>query len=664
VNPAALAAELAQMGVTPVDASDPNRALLYLPELRATRTFLTTTLAQAGAGGLGAGYAFCSAALTSPNLLQELSEVLDFFIGPAVIEEIDRLNPNRAAPAFPTLNQFYNTIFDPADATYVTNRNTFLARYPVTQAAVAQLARNFQNNIFLACRRIVDDKATIEHFFADRYPFFFLRSLQEIKSTGSDFHKGGKQVLILRFAAVYSDRDTPKVFQFRLVYKPSDLEIDCLIAGDSAAINAVIPNFMAESLVEIFNDLRSRQSAAPNALPLPTYRILPREYMRAQPAGNPPFAALPNLYGYIEYLSYDAPSGFSAWGYYPFGSSDFVIFRSAGSRPKQVTDFYQQAGELLALACTFSLMDLHFQNVRVRGYQPYLIDLEISIGTYVTDALQTLLLSRAGGIGGFNGYELAGSSYQWIKEQPYGMRYETLSRDDETERFQNRLYKLNPTRHLVQVEPFTLIRGLSDGLTILANAPGARFDVWWARLDNTLVRDLPYSTSEFRALRNQIFRDRPAGAWPATISVVINAQFVADYGTYVASLAPPAPPPPPKYLALAPNITNLDYQALDIPIFYRRVDQTNIVDSRGAAIPIPANVVINGVAQPSRVGRATYYAAPLVPILRAQLQSITGPGNLGALARRTAGLRGQVLGALGRNAAPLQPAFAFTAVQA
>src|SRR5262249_15446988 len=157
-------------------------------------------------------------------------------------------------------------------------------------------------------------------------------------------------------------------------------------------INAVTPNFMAESLVEIFNALQAQQQAAvPNALPLPTYKILPVARMKTQPAGNPPFNQVPNLYGYIEYLAFEQPSGLSLFSYYAYGASDCVIFRTTAEQPI-ITDFYQRLGQLTALACTFSMKDLHLQNVRVRAYQPYLIDLEISLGEFIQNVTGTLLL--------------------------------------------------------------------------------------------------------------------------------------------------------------------------------------------------------------------------------------------------------------------------------
>ena len=670
MNPADLATALSQMGVTTVDPTDPQRPALYLPELRATRTFLTTTLAGAAAippavAGLGpAGYAFCRAALNNSNLLQQLAELLDLYIGRALSDRMDTLNAPGALAPIPTLVGFYNTLWNPVDATYVANRNNFLALYPVTQAAVAQLTQNFQNNIRQACLRIIADQAAIENFFSADYPGLQLRSLTKITSSGSDFHKGGKQVLFLEFSAFYLKGGyVPWFTTFKLVYKPSDIEIDCLIAGNSAAINAAVPNFMqnpatlqnTQSLIELFNALRTQQQAAvPTALPLPTYKILPRVYMSPVGPGNgPPFANIRDLYGYIEYLSYLEPGGPSILGYYALGSSDCVIYRTEGTQA--ITDFYQQMGQLAALACTFSLTDLHVENVRVRGYQPYLIDLELSLGDFVQDVGETALL---GGNGGITGYALANNKFRWRRAPPGtfpNVNYDTLQRDYPRETFANRLFKLNPIKQVVGVEPFTLLRGLSDGLTILANAAANYFTDWWGRLGNVLVRDLPYNTPELKQLRTFIyFGGALANPLANVITQVVDVQFTQDYPLYVPGAVP-------KYLALAPGITNGDYANLDLPIFYRRVDQLDIVDSLGNAVPIPPNVMINGVLQPSNVGRVNYYPATLLPGLQNPLAAMTGVANVAALNARINTLQTQLRNAVNGGAVPAASQFTFTA---
>jgi len=645
LDPQELLHAFSALGVTPIDRADPFRGAFYLPELQDTQDFLIRRMAQAAPAFLGNDYAFCRPALRNPNLLQELAEVLDVFIQPAVSARMFALNPSGTVPPpVPTLMDLYLTILDPDDATYLNDRNNFLALYPITQAAVARLTQNFQQNILSACKNIVKDGPLIQKFFSADYPSLQLRSLAQIESTGSDFHKGGKQVLILRFSIFWQPPGGfPRYTSLRLVYKPSDVEVDCLIVGNSAAINAVAPNFMAESLVEIFNALCVQQKAKlPDALPLPTYKILPVERMKTQPAGNPPFNHVPDFYGYIEYLAYEQPSGLSLFNYYASGASDCVIYRKVPEKPI-ITKFYQQLGQLTALACTFSLKDLHIQNVRVRGYQPYFIDLEISLGEFIQEAAGTSLLG--GLFPGINGFKFSETVVVVVPPAHSGT-FETLGLSGKAKPAQNRLYKLTSARHLVDVEPFSLLGGLSDGLTILANAPANRFDAWWTRVDAVLVRDLPYATQVLQTLRGAIFLGRRvAQQLLATITQVVGIQFAGDKASYVVGA-------PPTYLALAPGVSDTDFQNLDLPIFYRRVDQVNIVDARGNQVPVPS----------AEVGRDDYYAAPLLTDLKNQLNAISGPGNRDALDRRIAALQGQVRQDLNLKNAPTAAQFSFTAL--
>ena len=61
----------------------------------------------------------------------------------------------------------------------------------------------------------------------------------------------------------------------RVVYKPSDIEIDCLIIGDSQAVNRFFePRFQDASLMEVLNSL-IKQNPTYNLQPFPIYKILP-----------------------------------------------------------------------------------------------------------------------------------------------------------------------------------------------------------------------------------------------------------------------------------------------------------------------------------------------------------------------------------------------------
>src|SRR3954467_240307 len=77
---AQLQTRLGQLGVRP---KDEYRAALYIDHLADAQTYFQTTLAgPVGAvpPGLGDGYSFVAAALRSASLLQELADILDFYV--------------------------------------------------------------------------------------------------------------------------------------------------------------------------------------------------------------------------------------------------------------------------------------------------------------------------------------------------------------------------------------------------------------------------------------------------------------------------------------------------------------------------------------------------------------------------------------------------------
>src|SRR6185369_8956021 len=231
-----LTAALTQLGVTP---PEPLRACFYLDKLTTTQTFLSTALAQpVAAGGLGNDYPFVQQAVTATSLLNELAASLDEYLGPAV--------NNAMAAFFRTTPSTYQNYLTQQILNSSTNDNSisqFLVTYQITAQALLRITNNFQQNILLACQRIIADRAILQQFFNDQYPALTILGLTQIKSTGSDFHKGGKQVLILTFSIKYYIQNiVPVSSELKVIYKPSDLEADCLLAGDSAAVNRVIPN--------------------------------------------------------------------------------------------------------------------------------------------------------------------------------------------------------------------------------------------------------------------------------------------------------------------------------------------------------------------------------------------------------------------------------------
>jgi hypothetical protein len=235
---------------------------------------------------------------------------------------------------------------------------------------VQTVTNHHQANIKLACQRVAGDWSEIQ---AALFPGRSMEKLVKIRTTGNDFHKGGKQVLILTFLLDDGSRG-------RVVYKPSGVEIDCRIVGDSDIVNGIAPQGYRQdaSLTELINDLNppGKRPEGFTTRPLPTYRILP--YNRD---------SVPDSYGYIEFLTHEPEVhvqiarkeeipekvGAEAMKLRPADvkRSDWIV-----DDPKDGQVFYHQLGALMAMAMTVSLSDLHVQNVIAHDRRPHLIDLE------------------------------------------------------------------------------------------------------------------------------------------------------------------------------------------------------------------------------------------------------------------------------------------------
>jgi len=669
-----LQARLTQLGVTLRGGDDdpPNfaavlpdqrvyRASLYLRRLEATRTFLTTTLTQVPPNGLGAGYAFVSTALQSTALIDALALELDQWVVPAVRNVMAALPvPNGIADY---QNYFVNTILHVIDATYDTNVNNFFVQYPITGNALDQITNNFQQNIKLACERIIADcnANRIRDLFIGQYPSLTLNSLKAIRSTGSDFHKGGKQVLILTFDATWWEGWRPHWIDLRVVYKPTDLEIDCLLVGNSAAVNAVTPGFMAQSLAEIFNAWVLAHPGAGPRETLPTYRILPRHPTSATPGFPLPVRS---AYGYMEYLSNDTSYSLGALNYYPLGASDFVIFRTQ-DEAAIVPRCYRQMGQWLALACTFSLMDLHIENVRISRYLPYLIDLELSLTQTVATVQQTLLLLPGQApTSGINGKYNEAEVFAWVVDvlNP-GTPNQSISITKEYVRkyFQNRLYALRPDKKLVPVNPYWLFTGLRNGMNVLREIEQAGgFNAWFGRVNNVLVRVVPVATQGWRSVRADIYESTviavpPPAPLAGNIADALRHELTPAFQNYVGN-----PTPEPRFMVYAAAASATDLQNFDIPAFYHRISTVELLDSSGNVMPVPGTVTVDNPHPPpatltpnTNVGRMTYFAAAPTAA-NVQAGQVNALAAAGFFARRLA-LRDQAMQALNVLVPPGHP---------
>lgn len=599
--------QLNQLRVQPKDVL---RASLYLDYLQKAHQFFHTTMAGPRPNGLGNDYQYVQNAVQSPSLLKELAKVLDFFVAEAVNVDLQRAYApipqgglgHGGVGGWTYRDYFDNVILNANPAAYQANVTSFRLRYPIPAHALDRLALNFRSNILEACQRVITDKDLLTHFYNPLYGnSLVINSLLAIKSTGSDFHKGGKQVLILTFDISYTSYFQSKRETLKVVYKPSDLEVDCLLIGDSAAINAAIPSggFMTNSLFEIYNHrLQLYQSVHPDfkGEPLPTYRILPRNYTSAHTGGYP--LPIREAYGYIQYLNYEFSGSaddtlFS--GYYPNAESDYLVFTTQ-NESEIVDAFYRKEGAFAAICCTFSLLDMHIENLRVKQYTPYPIDLEISLTSTVTSVANTLLFGKFGAI---NANHIEGQDSTWIVEKGNIAGQAYLKRAYPIKYKQNRLWRSLPNgrKQLIQVNGNELLRGYLDGMTVLQVCQqNGDFNAWFARLPNVLVRYVPYDTSSFKEIRTNILitnlERNPQAAFNAALQEELQARLTQEYNQYQLGQEP-------KFLALTDVESGPDYRNLDIPVFYHRIGTQDIVNSRGAQVLFPLTFLLIVPTAPS-----------------------------------------------------------------
>ena len=293
--------------------------------------------------------------------------------------------------------------------------NALFLRHPNAQWLLDTITDNFIGNLSLCLQRVRADRKAIEACFLGGQT---IQKISHILVTDSDPHKGGKQVVILTFTTNQGTR--------RVVYKPSDIEIDYRIAGkntpqlkafleqkESATDKQGYPQPPYQSLYEwadtnLFSssNTQAAQIAAAKRfkdvpgfkdqpeykeaiqqfkdfLAMPTYVILPRNPgSRLVQTGDT--LPIQQSYGYIEYLDHEPANP-----PFPQGLPQYVL-QQAQATPKEdqkhwdwITDqedeirvAYRLWGRLIATAVVFLQTDLHISNQRFHKRKPHLIDLE------------------------------------------------------------------------------------------------------------------------------------------------------------------------------------------------------------------------------------------------------------------------------------------------
>lgn len=262
--------------------------------------------------------------------------------------------------------------------------DVFLEYHRTTAILLERVSSKFARSTVLAVERIGQDLTEIARVFVGDGAT--ITELQEISPSGSDTHKRGRSVLFLKFETAVNGNTG----SHRLVYKPSDIEIDYRMCGDTSAFNLYDEQTPTLSFAEFVNARRGDSSGVPV---LPTYRIMPRnpgsrlkEVRKTLP--------LQDSYGYIEFLSHTPKKGVdglpSNSDALPESESDPAFDATDWlTTASQADTFYRVWGAWLAIARVLSWSDLHAENVITHKKLPYPIDLEVSFSGPVVSLFGT-----------------------------------------------------------------------------------------------------------------------------------------------------------------------------------------------------------------------------------------------------------------------------------
>jgi hypothetical protein len=559
------------------------RAIMYYSFVRDTYNFFSKDTKEKlrRAGG---EYEKVASALIKPDLLTGLCKILDMYLIDAV---------NDALQAF---GQNYGDYFAGIFQDYPRSVEKFFDVYLNSRQALIQLTSYFQQNVLTACQRVLDDWGYLQGMFVSQKNNF-LDKLVGIRSTGSDFHKGGQQVLILTFSTTTGER-------LPIVYKPSDLEVDCLITGDTEAVNVFRPNFQQASLMELLNTLAKTHPDL-GLYEFPKYKILPispGSKLRRDKNGQLPIRT---SYGYIQFLSYDG------------------IITSSMNEKEICTRFYTLLGQLTAVACAFSLSDLHIQNLIVHQYMPYLIDLENSLTRSIRYCIDTEMFGEAaidsGAINGVVGTQKTYSANDRSKQIQEESRYS---------REKNRLWGASGALISTVTYWEPMLKGFTNTMALIHNAlqSGQPFKDWFDRLKSgAIVRIVPRGSDKFQNAVIYTFspksKNRQKLADAATESM--EEALSSAYNDWVKTQTDP-----PRFLCFQPAYVLEDIISCDVPVFYHQLNTSDVMDSWGRTIMIPDTITIKGEQKPvkSLLGRNTYFShLPLNDVQNVQLATNSSP---------------------------------------
>jgi hypothetical protein len=591
-------------------------------------------------------------ALLDVKLIEALALLLDDYIGPSVVADVNAYARNN----FPgqnisreTYRRYCAACLERAADPYRLSAESqlpalsstigawdgvqaFYRRYPMARFMVNMAMDNYQRNIQRCCDRVLEDWPDLQTYF---FGGTVVNVLRRIGSTGSDFHKGGGQVLILTFKdAAQQDH--------MLVYKPTDVERDFRIVGDTDSLTAAIngntlrvvthKGVTAPVLLNAagsLGELLKRQAVGHGDYDVPVYRILPIWPGSGLAAVNGSYP-IRQSYGYLQYLSSDP--------------ADNRFAQPADRQP-----YYQSFGAQLALCWVFQITDLHQENLIVHRHMPYLIDLEMAYtgimalpsDTNLRSAYRTFSVGNAQrDITGFGTNALSFSGGH-LPDQPT----------------KNALYDNNGGL----TTPSTTDRAnvwvaFSNVMTLIKHNQAA-YDAWLVAAQHTVTRIIPYGTDFFLGQLHGLNSPEDTAIYATfpqeiTLRMLHNGNIdIQNWGdnfqnhAVAAGIVVNINTLNQSYNAIAPKFaiwfdqqTATDFKSGDVPAYYQKMSTAQAMGSRGAPLQVNYGLAVQNTAainqQPAANALVTlwgtvapllpnsYFPAPVVQGQRAYLQAL------------------------------------------
>ncbi len=567
------------------------RALLYLDVLEEALKFINIGLVAELKISYPDDYKKLLTAITDKNLLSELIENLDYYTYMPLSDQIDSNSASIWGPILRNTGevlQYLNTSFL---ADYENNLSTLKTAYPHQFEGMKILGQNFRNNLKDISLKVIRDWELLEKMFRETDEQSF-SELSEIQVTGSDFHKGGKETFILTFNLTGSYKT------IKIVFKPSDVEIDLRIAGNTEIYKRIVsPSEQIEitkSLLEIIKDLSAGNK---DIIPLPVYVILPMFPGSLETYNEPiDLTTTPDTfdvqkaYGYLEYIIYEEASV----------NKNHSIF--ANQYEAIGASFFRQMGHLLAISRVFSLTDRHLENLIVSKFMPYLIDSENSLVVPVTDVYQTSVIgSETSALTGdkleIRSSDLSGVDSITLK---FSFRLKLHTRKNRLKSLQSR----KPVEHTEGFEkdtemiPFTLIfkEGFESMMRLMRDSySDLSWGKWFSEVQNTTVRHVPFSTTKMvkfslyyrdsKLKAGEVFNDSNKEdflikLWEELYEDWLNAPkngIVIDM----------------KVFSILPQYVLEDLNTISVPSFYHRVGTKLLFNAYGTPVVINAQGLVS-----------------------------------------------------------------------